>query len=32
MPFDSLAVLITTEIAFPTEIFKKYQRTLQIKF
>ncbi|HCW8879176.1 TPA: hypothetical protein OYK10_002533, partial [Staphylococcus aureus] len=27
MPFDSLAVLITTEIAFPTEIFEKYQRT-----
>ncbi|HDD7337264.1 hypothetical protein [Staphylococcus aureus] len=26
MPFDSLAVLITTEI------FEKYQRTLQIKF
>ncbi|RZH92538.1 hypothetical protein, partial [Staphylococcus aureus] len=26
------AVLITTEIAFPTEIFEKYQRTLQIKF
>ncbi|HDC9457355.1 TPA: hypothetical protein O9Q41_002397 [Staphylococcus aureus] len=24
MPFDSLAVLITTEIAFPTEIFEKY--------
>ncbi|MGT2596413.1 hypothetical protein ACVQ90_00960 [Staphylococcus aureus] len=22
MPFDSLAVLITTEIAFPTEIFE----------
>ncbi|MQI18229.1 hypothetical protein EI055_24175, partial [Escherichia coli] len=26
MPFGSLAVLITTEIAFPTEIFEKYQR------
>ncbi|HCY1149162.1 TPA: hypothetical protein O0789_002587 [Staphylococcus aureus] len=23
----SLAVLTTTEIAFPTEIFEKYQRT-----
>ncbi|HCD1713237.1 TPA: hypothetical protein NBZ28_001707 [Staphylococcus aureus] len=32
MSVCSLAVLITTEIAFPTEIFEKYQRTLQIKF
>ncbi|HHU6762167.1 TPA: hypothetical protein ACUI3C_002776 [Staphylococcus aureus] len=32
MPFGSLAVLITTEIAFPTEIFEKYQCTLKIKF
>ncbi|HCX2605050.1 TPA: hypothetical protein PI220_002532 [Staphylococcus aureus] len=32
MPFDSLAVLTITEIAFSTEVFEKYQRTLQIKF
>ncbi|HBC4418053.1 TPA: hypothetical protein ACRVMU_001988 [Staphylococcus aureus] len=27
MAVGSLAVLTTTEIAFPTEIFGKYQRT-----
>ncbi|ALH97180.1 TPA: hypothetical protein PJ672_002668 [Staphylococcus aureus] len=27
MAVGSLAVLTTTEIAFPTEIFEKYQRT-----
>ncbi|WP_370695479.1 hypothetical protein [Staphylococcus aureus] len=28
----SRAVLTFTEIAFSTEVFEKYQRTLQIKF
>ncbi|HEA2732716.1 TPA: hypothetical protein RVN50_002562 [Staphylococcus aureus] len=32
MSVGSLVVLTTTEIAFPTEIFKKNQRTQQIKF
>ncbi|HCY8053548.1 TPA: hypothetical protein O1833_002514 [Staphylococcus aureus] len=27
MAVGSLAVLTTTEIAFPTEIFEKYERT-----
>ncbi|WP_061869727.1 hypothetical protein [Staphylococcus aureus] len=27
MAVGSLGVLTTTEIAFPTEIFEKYQRT-----
>ncbi|HDC7405933.1 TPA: hypothetical protein O8914_002281 [Staphylococcus aureus] len=32
MSVGSLAVLTISEIAFPTEIFEKNQRTLQIKF
>ncbi|HDP6142258.1 hypothetical protein [Staphylococcus aureus] len=32
MSVGSLAVLTITEIAFPTGIFEKNQRTLQIKF
>ncbi|HCC5687840.1 hypothetical protein LMP74_11450 [Staphylococcus aureus] len=32
MSVGSLVVLTTTEIVFPTEIFEKNQRTLQIKF
>ncbi|AFH70071.1 TPA: hypothetical protein PQI25_002431 [Staphylococcus aureus] len=32
MSVGSLVVLTTTEIAFPTEIFEKNQRTQQIKF
>ncbi|RNA89358.1 hypothetical protein [Staphylococcus aureus] len=32
MSVGSLAVLKITEIAFSTEVFEKYQRTLQIKF
>ncbi|HDG8500472.1 TPA: hypothetical protein RY759_001204 [Staphylococcus aureus] len=32
MSVGSLAVLTTTEFAFLTEIFEKYQRTLYIKF
>ncbi|HDG1293098.1 TPA: hypothetical protein PCY47_002657 [Staphylococcus aureus] len=32
MSVGLLVVLTTTEIAFPTEIFEKNQRTQQIKF
>ncbi|HID5029115.1 TPA: hypothetical protein ACXEEZ_002451 [Staphylococcus aureus] len=32
MSVGSLVVLTTTEIAFPTEIFEKNQRTQHIKF
>ncbi|HDZ6510984.1 TPA: hypothetical protein RTX36_002111 [Staphylococcus aureus] len=32
MSVGSLAVLTITEIACSTEVFEKYQRTLQIKF